>query len=72
VNNIKMDLGEVGRSVVDWIVLAQDRDWRAVTLTASQGELSSIKLISNNEETLMSDEFEVLAGKTMKCPFSGM
>jgi hypothetical protein len=29
VNNIKMDLGEVGRGDVDWIGLAQDRgQWR--------------------------------------------
>jgi hypothetical protein len=31
VDNIKMDLGEVGWGVVDWIGLAQDRDkWRAL------------------------------------------
>jgi hypothetical protein len=31
VNNIKMDLGEVGWGDVDWIDLAQDRNrWRAV------------------------------------------
>jgi hypothetical protein len=31
VNNIKMDLGEVGWGGVDWIGLAQDRDkWRAL------------------------------------------
>jgi hypothetical protein len=30
-NNIRMDLIEVGWSVVDWIGLAEDRDrWRAV------------------------------------------
>jgi hypothetical protein len=30
-DNIKMDLGEVGRSDVDWIGLAQDRNrWRAL------------------------------------------
>jgi hypothetical protein len=30
VDNIKMDLGEVGCNGVDWIDLAQDRDrWRA-------------------------------------------
>ena len=29
-DNIKMDLQEVGRSYVDWIYLAQDRDrWQA-------------------------------------------
>jgi hypothetical protein len=29
VNNIKMDLGEIGWGGVDWIGLAQDRDkWR--------------------------------------------
>jgi hypothetical protein len=31
VNNIRMDLGEVGWSDVDWIGLAQDRNrWRAL------------------------------------------
>jgi hypothetical protein len=31
VNNIRMDLGEVGWSGVDWIGLAQDRNrWRAL------------------------------------------
>jgi hypothetical protein len=31
VDNIRMDLGEVGWSDVDWIGLAQDRDrWRAL------------------------------------------
>jgi hypothetical protein len=31
VDNIKMDLVQIGLSVVDWIGLAQDRDkWRAV------------------------------------------
>jgi hypothetical protein len=31
VDNIRMDLGEVGWGDVDWIGLAQDRDrWRAV------------------------------------------
>jgi hypothetical protein len=31
VDNIRMDLGEVGWGVVDWISLAQDRNrWRAV------------------------------------------
>jgi hypothetical protein len=29
-----MDLGEIGRGVMDWIDLAQDRDqWRAVVNT---------------------------------------
>jgi hypothetical protein len=29
-DNIKMDLGEIGRGAVDWIGMAQDRDnWRA-------------------------------------------
>jgi hypothetical protein len=32
--NIRMDLQEIGREVVDWIHLAQDRDqWRAVVNT---------------------------------------
>jgi hypothetical protein len=31
VDNIRMDLGEVGWGDVDWICLAQDRDkWRAL------------------------------------------
>jgi hypothetical protein len=31
VDNIKMDIGEIGLSVVDWIGLAQDRHrWRAL------------------------------------------
>jgi hypothetical protein len=31
VDNIKMDVGEMGSGVVDWIRLAQDRDqWRAL------------------------------------------
>jgi hypothetical protein len=34
VDNIKMDLGEVGWDGVDWIDLAQDRDrWRAYVNT---------------------------------------
>jgi hypothetical protein len=32
--NIRMDLGEVGWEVMDWIYLAEDRDhWRAVMKT---------------------------------------
>jgi hypothetical protein len=35
VNNIKMDLIEIGWDGVDWIDLAQDRDqWRALVSTA--------------------------------------
>jgi hypothetical protein len=34
VDNIKIDLREIGRDGVDWIDLAQDRDqWRAVVNT---------------------------------------
>jgi hypothetical protein len=34
VNNIKMDLGEIGWDVADWIELTQDRDqWRALVNT---------------------------------------
>jgi hypothetical protein len=34
VDNIKMDLGEIGRDGVDWIDMAQDRDqWRALVNT---------------------------------------
>jgi hypothetical protein len=35
VDNIKIDLREIGWDVVDWIGLAQDRDqWRALVNTA--------------------------------------
>jgi hypothetical protein len=35
VDNIKMDLGEIGWDGMDWIELAQDRDqWRALVDTA--------------------------------------
>jgi hypothetical protein len=35
VDNIKMDLREIGRDGVDWIDVAQDRDqWRALVNTA--------------------------------------
>jgi hypothetical protein len=34
VNNIKMDLREIGWDVMDWIDLAKDRDlWRALVKT---------------------------------------
>jgi hypothetical protein len=34
VNNIKMDLREIGWDVMDWIGLAQDRDqWRVLVNT---------------------------------------
>jgi hypothetical protein len=34
VNNIKMDLGEIGRGGVDWADVSQDRDqWRALVNT---------------------------------------
>jgi hypothetical protein len=34
VDNIKMDLSEIGRDGVDWIDMAQDRDqWRALVNT---------------------------------------
>jgi hypothetical protein len=34
VNDIKMDLGEIGWDSMDWIDLAQDRDqWRALVNT---------------------------------------
>jgi hypothetical protein len=49
VDNIRMDLGEVGWSDVDWIGLAQDRNrWRALVnsvlslrATYNAGKLSS-------------------------------
>jgi hypothetical protein len=53
VDNIKMDLGEVGWGDVDWIGLARDRNrWRALVnsvlnhLAAFRVMLSSIKLVS--------------------------
>jgi hypothetical protein len=34
VDNIKMDIGEIGWNVTDWINLAQDRDqWKALVNT---------------------------------------
>jgi hypothetical protein len=58
VDNIKMDLGEIGWGGVDWIGLSQDRDrWRALVnsvmnfgklssgFTATQLVLSSIELV---------------------------
>jgi hypothetical protein len=34
VDNIKMDLGEIGWDCVDWVDLAQDRDqWRSLVNT---------------------------------------
>jgi hypothetical protein len=33
-NNIMMDLGETGWTVIDWIGLAQDRDKRRALVTA--------------------------------------
>jgi hypothetical protein len=34
VDNIKIDLGEIGRDGVEWVNLAQDRDhWRALVNT---------------------------------------
>jgi hypothetical protein len=48
VDNIKIDLGEIGWGGVDWICLAQDRDrWRALVNTVMNlrvpytGKLSS-------------------------------
>jgi hypothetical protein len=36
VNNIKIDLGEIGWSDLDWTDLAQERDqWRAVVNTVT-------------------------------------
>jgi hypothetical protein len=37
-DNIKMDLGEIGWSGLDWINMAEDRDqWRALVNTAVKG-----------------------------------
>jgi hypothetical protein len=51
VDNIRMDLGEMGWGDVDWIGLAQDRDrWRALVnsalnrrVTRNAGKLSSVQ-----------------------------
>jgi hypothetical protein len=58
-DNIKMDLQEVGLGVMDWIVLAQDRDgWRVlvnvvmnlrVTLNAGSFVLAENRLTSQEE-----------------------
>jgi hypothetical protein len=43
-DNIKIDLGEMGWGGVDWIGLAQDRDrWRALVNAAVINLLGSIK-----------------------------
>jgi hypothetical protein len=48
--NIKVAVREIGYGVMDWIVLAQDRDqWRSLVntrLAASQEGLSSVVLVS--------------------------
>jgi hypothetical protein len=47
VDNIKMDLREIGWDGMDWIDLAQDRDkWRALVNTVMNLRVSSIKLVS--------------------------
>jgi hypothetical protein len=44
VNNIQMDLREIGCDGVDWIDVAQDRDqWRALVNTAMNLPSGSIK-----------------------------
>jgi hypothetical protein len=41
VDNIKMDLGEIGWNGMDWIELAQDRDqWRALVNTMMNIQVS--------------------------------
>jgi hypothetical protein len=46
-DNIKIDVREIGWDVMDWIDLAQDRDqWKAVVkLAASQEELNFMALV---------------------------
>jgi hypothetical protein len=46
VDNIKMDLGEIGWDGVDWIELAQDRDqWRTLVNTVMNEPSGSLKLL---------------------------
>jgi hypothetical protein len=46
-DNIRMDLGEMGWGDVDWIGLAQDRNrWRALVEMATRVVLSSIEVVS--------------------------
>jgi hypothetical protein len=50
VDNIKMDLGEIGWDGVDWIELAQDRDqWRALVNTVMNLR-GSLKLLGCSRE----------------------
>jgi hypothetical protein len=47
VDNIRMDLGEMGWGGVDWIGLTQDRDrWKAVVNAVMNLVLSSIGFVS--------------------------
>jgi hypothetical protein len=43
VDNIRMDLGEVGWGDVEWIGLAQDRDWWEALVNCGNEQLGSIK-----------------------------
>ena len=60
VDNIRMDLQEVGCGYVDWIGLAQDRDsWRTLVsavmnlqVPQNAGNLSSCKPVSFSRRTL--------------------
>jgi hypothetical protein len=46
-DNIKMDLLEIGLSVVDWIGLAQDRyRWRALVNSVMNGSIKCGKVLS--------------------------
>jgi hypothetical protein len=48
VDNIRMDLGEVGWGDVDWIGLAQDRDrWRALVIA-----VMNLRVPQNSEKVL--------------------
>jgi hypothetical protein len=50
VDNVKMDLREIGRSGMDWINLAQDRDqWRALVNT-----VMNLRVPKNAEKFLSS------------------
>jgi hypothetical protein len=53
VDNIRMDLGEIGWGGVNWIGLAQDRDrWRALVILQTQSQNCLDKGCIINQETL--------------------
>jgi hypothetical protein len=80
-NNIRMDLVEVGWGDVDWIGLAQDRDrWRALANSVlnlqvpwNAGKLSSVMQYGCFSEPRGRDEHEEasIRWKTLDCRYHG-